>query len=191
MSFSNGNHKARTFTRVSFGGALALLLGVWGMSQARVVLINASHSMPRGVWYTRALEDELEPGDIVYLRSNTYAVDAGITFEDQVLLKYIAATHRDRVCLADEVVRVNSSSIGSIKAHTREGDPIQPAWEGCRELRAEDAFLVGQHPDSYDSRYFGVIPTHELLGRAYPLLLIDELEPPTTRLTQQEDTHEH
>jgi type IV secretory pathway protease TraF len=46
--------------------------------------------------------------------------------------------------------------------------PLQ-LWEGCRQLDFGEYFVVGTHPRSFDSRYFGPIAETSIIGRAHAL----------------------
>jgi type IV secretory pathway protease TraF len=41
-----------------------------------------------------------------------------------------------------------------------------PVWKGCRTLKSDAIFVLGQHRDSFDSRYFGPISRNQVLGTA-------------------------
>lgn len=47
-----------------------------------------------------------------------------------------------------------------------------PSWWGCRRLGAGYLFLLAPENDSFDSRYFGVVPEAQVIGRAAPLWLM-------------------
>jgi type IV secretory pathway protease TraF len=44
-----------------------------------------------------------------------------------------------------------------------------PSWQGCRRPGAGELFLLAPGADSFDSRYFGVVPATHVVGRAVPL----------------------
>jgi len=48
------------------------------------------------------------------------------------------------------------------------GEPLPKVLpDGASKL--EGYFVIGTHPGSYDSRYFGTIPKEDILGKAYPI----------------------
>ncbi|TIS13749.1 MAG: S26 family signal peptidase, partial [Mesorhizobium sp.] len=50
-----------------------------------------------------------------------------------------------------------------------EGRPL-PWWNGCRALGDNEVFLLGSDKNrSFDSRYFGPVPTQNVIGRLVPL----------------------
>jgi type IV secretory pathway protease TraF len=47
---------------------------------------------------------------------------------------------------------------------------ILPGWEGCRHVADHEVFLMNwQSENSLDGRYFGLLPTSTIVGRADPL----------------------
>ena len=49
------------------------------------------------------------------------------------------------------------------------GRPL-PAWSDCRHIGKGELFLMNPAaPDSFDGRYFGVLSTHSVIGRATPV----------------------
>ena len=60
-------------------------------------------------------------------------------------------------------------AIGNARERDSRGRPL-PVWQGCRTLRRGDVFLMNwQSGDSFDGRYFGVLPRTAIIGRATPL----------------------
>ena len=49
------------------------------------------------------------------------------------------------------------------------GRRVLPSWSGCRVLEENELFLVGDTPDSFDSRYFGIVTVDEIEGVWRPL----------------------
>jgi type IV secretory pathway protease TraF len=52
-----------------------------------------------------------------------------------------------------------------------------PRWSGCIRLGADDIFVLSSHSASLDSRYFGAVPRHTVIGVARPLLTAPFREP--------------
>ena len=73
-----------------------------------VVLINATASMPRGIWWsTRIGPTDLEgirAGDVVSLRAPDRAIELGCVLDEQVLIKHVLATGGERVCRSGDAV---------------------------------------------------------------------------------------
>ena len=81
----------------------------------------------------------------------------------------IVAQGGDVVCAADDAIFINSRVVAERLVRDRLGRPL-PNWSGCHLLDSGGAFLlmVGR-ADSFDSRYFGPIPTAAIIGRLVPL----------------------
>jgi type IV secretory pathway protease TraF len=46
---------------------------------------------------------------------------------------------------------------------------VLPTWRGCRVLHDGEFFVIGDTPDSFDSRYFGVVRADQIEGVWRPL----------------------
>jgi type IV secretory pathway protease TraF len=44
-----------------------------------------------------------------------------------------------------------------------------PRYRGCVTLETSEVFVLGPHPQSFDSRYFGPIATTDIQATATPL----------------------
>lgn len=136
-----------------------------------LILYNPSDSIPKG-FYVRD-RSELVRESIVTIRSihaaPDYAakrnfIDAGDRF-----LKRIKAMEGDTVCVEDSTVSVNGKPIAERAEVDAVGDPL-PSWTGCATLNADQVFLLGDHPGSFDGRYWGISEKADLVGPWHPLL---------------------
>jgi len=85
------------------------------------------------------------------------------------MLKHIGAVGGHTVCRYASAVRIDGELVGEALAKDRLGRPL-PVWQGCLTLSAGQVFLFNQGVrDSFDGRYFGVISTGQILGRARPI----------------------
>ena len=73
------------------------------------------------------------------------------------------------MCRDGERVTVNGSVAGMAKIASRTGEAL-PSWGGCRRLSASEVLLLGDTPDSYDGRYFGVTGAQDVIGRVAMLI---------------------
>ena len=46
-----------------------------------------------------------------------------------------------------------------------------PTWQACRRLVGDELLLLSSDPESFDSRYFGLVSVDAVIGRAQPLWL--------------------
>lgn len=50
-----------------------------------------------------------------------------------------------------------------VRARDGRGEPL-PVWRGCRALGPAELFLLGDSPDSFDSRAFGPVDRSSVIG---------------------------
>lgn len=124
---------------------------------APLLLINETRSAPRGV-YLRSADPQPRPGRRVTIAqppaARPYLASLRVPAETR-LLKRVAAVAGERVCAEGDVLRTPREAV-RILARDRRGVPL-PAWRGCRRLAADEVFLLGDSPESFDGRYFGPV----------------------------------
>jgi type IV secretory pathway protease TraF len=86
-----------------------------------------------------------------------YVRERPIEDRDALLLKRIAAAGGDRVCVETDTVVV--SRVFYRRAWRDAHGRTLPHWSGCRRLREGEFFLMGDAEASFDSRYWGPVPT--------------------------------
>jgi len=156
--------------------ALSLLgLGLIGLTAlarpAPWLVWNASASAPIGLY--GVLPGKPASGDLVLVRTpdpaRQLAAERGYLPLNVPLVKRVAALDGDTVCAADDVISVNGRVVAERLARDRLGHPL-PSWNGCTLLHSGEAFLLMEgRTDSFDSRYFGPVPTAAIIGRLAPL----------------------
>lgn len=135
--------------------------------------INASRSMPRGIWSVDALAtgERVERGDVVVVTPPERARELGCVRAHQVLLKYIAGVPGDRVCVREGVVRLSGWPEPLVRTRLRpKGSPGPRPLEGCFELERDELWVASPHERSCDSRFFGPITHAAVRARATTLL---------------------
>jgi conjugative transfer signal peptidase TraF len=144
-------------------GAVALL-AAGELRRGDVVLFNATPSVPTG-FYVRS-DAQVHEGAFVTVRAadvaGDYAAVRHFTDTGDRFIKRVAAREGDRVCAEGERVRVGAESL-TRATHDSAGRAL-PTWEGCRVLHAGEVFLLGETPDSFDSRYFGIVREDAIEG---------------------------
>lgn len=85
-----------------------------------------------------------------------------------LLLKPVAASGGDHVCRWGRFILINARPRAVAADRDRVGRPL-PIWRGCRTLRPGDIFVLSQKPDSFDSRYFGLLTYNDTVGCAHRL----------------------
>lgn len=146
--------------------AAALLAGVATAADSlpAVALVNESPSLPRGV-YARVPSKTIALGAVVAIPqkvgSRAYLGSLGMPAR-VLLLKRVAAVGGERVCGRDRIVETARWRVEA-QSQDRRGVSMV-AWQECRVLRADEVFLLGDTPGSFDSRYFGPVSRSEITG---------------------------
>lgn len=111
--------------------------------------------------------DEIARGALVTVRAQDVAPDyaAARNFTDRGdrFIKRVAANYGDRVCSDGDAIRINDRTVAHRAVLDSQGRAL-PHWSGCRTLSAEEVFLMGDTPDSFDSRYFGPVSAADIEG---------------------------
>lgn len=146
-----------------------LALTLASVFQRDVVLYNGSHSMPVG-FYLRTMRSAMR-GDVVTVRAVDVSPDIAaardFTGRRDRFLKRVVAVRGDRVCASGDDVSINDAVVAR-RLHTDGSGRAMPTWTGCVTL-ADDVFLLGQTPDSFDGRYWGPTPRARIEGVWRPL----------------------
>jgi conjugative transfer signal peptidase TraF len=86
-----------------------------------------------------------------------------------LLLKRILAVSGQTVCRNKLTISVDGGVVGEALERDRAGRDL-PDWQGCRRIPVGAVFLMNrQVQDSLDGRYFGLVSTDHIIGRAVPL----------------------
>ena len=144
-------------------GAVALLAASeW--RRGDVVLFNATPSVPTG-FYVRS-DARVHEGAFVTVRAadvaGDYAAMRHFTDDGDRFIKRVAAREGDRVCAEGERVSLGAETL--TRATRDSAGRALPTWEGCHVLHAGEVFLLGETPDSFDSRYFGIVREDAIEG---------------------------
>jgi conjugative transfer signal peptidase TraF len=161
-----------------FGHFSAICLAALALGGPSLVCVpprlvwNASASVPIG-FYTVSPPGGLHVGDIavVHLPDRIAAMLAARHSLPRgvLLIKPIAALAGQTVCRHGLTIGVDGKAVGEALTRDRLGRPL-PVWQGCHLLTGRDVFLMNPAvPDSFDGRYFGVVPISAVIGRAAPL----------------------
>jgi conjugative transfer signal peptidase TraF len=149
--------------------SLGLVAGMVFTITPRLVW-NGSNSAPVGLYLLggkRVQKGEFvlvhPPDAVVSLISSRGYLPLGMP-----LLKRVVALAGDEVCRKNNRILIN----GELAAIALTADAEQrkmPQWQGCIILRPAEIFLLNNHPNSFDGRYFGAIESQYVIGVATPL----------------------
>jgi conjugative transfer signal peptidase TraF len=159
----------------SLGPLLFMLTGVALVATACLpkhpqLIWNASPSVPTGLY--RVTPGIPGLGELALVQPTwpmaVWAGRRGYLRRGAYLLKPVAAIAGDRVCRFGTRVFVRGRRVALALAKDSIGRQM-PRWHGCHTLGPEEVFVLAAHRASVDSRYFGIVPTKYLAGRAMPL----------------------
>ncbi len=135
-------------------------------------LWNASESVPIGLYRLRPV-GHLAVTDLVAVEPPeplaTFLTDGQYLPRGVPLLKRVLALPGQTVCRDHLAITIDKIELGAAREHDSRGRPL-PVWQGCHVVADGEVFLMNwQSADSLDGRYFGVLPTSAIVGRAEPL----------------------
>jgi conjugative transfer signal peptidase TraF len=133
---------------------------------APLAIINETPSMQKGLYVRTGDAQKLKRGEIVAMpmpkNAKDYLVGTLGYPADTLLIKRVAALPGDTVCRQRDTLTVAGKTLQA-KDHDTRGN-VLPNWQGCHQLLNERIFIHGDHPGSFDSRYFGPVSRHALSG---------------------------
>lgn len=164
--------RVRARKTVALAAAGLGLLGFTALAKPTPWLVwNASASAPIGLY--RIAAGALAPGDLVLVRPPEYAAylaaERSYLPRNVPLAKRLAALPDDNVCAFNDAIIIGGDIVARRLKIDAEGRPLS-WWNGCRALGDNEVFLLGSDKNrSFDSRYFGPVPTQNVIGRLVPL----------------------
>ena len=143
------------------------LLGSWLPGQ---ITVATSASLDHRVFLLRPVPEQIETGDyLVFRHRDLNQVRQGLGTNRERMIKRVG-------CRPGEWLRVDAelrfscdgSPLGQALTNDSQGRPL-PRFTHNGPVPTGQLFLVGTHPRSYDSRYFGFVDAREILHQALPL----------------------
>ncbi|RWC64190.1 S26 family signal peptidase [Mesorhizobium sp.] len=133
---------------------------------------NASASAPIG-FYRIDVDGPFEVTDLVAVDVPeplaAFLAERGYLPRGVPPLKRILGVSGQIVCRSNLTITVDGIEVGAALERDRAGRNL-PVWQGCRRIAAGEIFLMNwQVRDSLDGRYFGLLSTSQIIGRAVPL----------------------
>jgi conjugative transfer signal peptidase TraF len=157
--------------------ATAVVVSTVGPKPAIHYIWNASESVPIGLYRLQPV-GKLAVTELVAIQPPeplaTFLSERGYLPRGIPMLKRVLALPGQTVCRDRLTVTVDKIDMGEARARDSRGRPL-PVWQGCRVIANSEAFFMNwQSADSLDGRYFGVLPTNAIIGRAEPLWIDEE-----------------
>lgn len=165
--------RASVIALAAAGPAFASLFVATALLSPRPRLIwNASASAPIGL-YAIDVDGPFTAGDLVaidtpeplavFLARRRY-LPKGVP-----LLKHIAGMPGQTACRFGLAITLDGVRLGDALTRDRAGRAL-PAWRGCHRIMAGEFLPMNARVrDSFDGRYFGVLPSTRIIGRAVPV----------------------
>ena len=89
------------------------------------------------------------------------------------IIKYVFAIPNDHVCIHDEAIWINGKKIGPVYKFYAE-NKLLPQTKICGKLtQGEYLLLSTENKRSFDGRYFGIVSSERILGRAVAIFTFD------------------
>lgn len=153
----------------AMAGAVTLLAASFVARQPAYVW-NFTPSVPTGLY--RLDKSAWARGDLVVVRPSGLARELLGAFDalkaGRVLIKRIAGVPGDIVCRFGAEITIRGKIVARARSQTQSGR-LLPAWAGCAPISSDSVFLLADHPDSFDGRYFGLTRSVDIVGVAHPI----------------------
>ena len=143
------------------------LLGAWLPGQ---ITVATSGSLDHRVFLLRPAPVRIETGDYLVFRHRDLAqVRQGLGANPERMIKRVGCRPGEWLQVdAEYRFSCDGRPLGQALATDSQGRPL-PQFIHNDPVPEGQLFLVGTHPRSYDSRYFGFVHAHEILHQALPL----------------------
>ena len=154
---------------------IAVVVGVLKKSGYHITC-SATTSMPRG-FYLVMPTNKIKRYDIVEFVPPAATLEFIVKHhwvpKSGLIIKYVFAVPGDDVCVRNNAVWINGQKIGTVYRFYASGK-LLPQTEICGKLKENEYLLLSTRKErSFDSRYFGIITSRNILGKAIPFLVFD------------------
>ena len=143
------------------------LLGAW---LPRQITVATSGSLDHRVFLLRPVPAQIETDDYLVFRHRDLAqVRQGLGANRERMIKRVGCRPGEWLHVdAEHRFSCDGRPLGQALATDSQGRPL-PRFTHNGPVPEGQLFLVGTHPRSYDSRYFGFVHAREILHQALPL----------------------
>jgi conjugative transfer signal peptidase TraF len=163
-------------TRTRYVAIIASVIAIVGLaaplSHPPRLIWNATASAPIGLYEVQS-QSTFARGELVLVRPpqwvRAFATARGYLPDTVPMVKRIAAENGDIVCRERDAITINHGVVAHALLADGAGRAL-PTWSGCRRLGGGETFLLMDGVRaSFDSRYFGPVPTTAIIGKVVPL----------------------
>jgi len=146
----------------------ALLLGLWLPQR---IAVATSPSLEHRVFFlVHAKAGTIKTGDyLVVKQHDTPFIKRGLNKETDNLIKQVGCSPGQIVTRNEErQLFCDGRSLGTSLITDSQGN-LLPQFNYSGTVPDDSYFLVGSHPRSFDSKYFGFIHSDDIVHKAFPL----------------------
>ena len=144
-----------------------ILAGSWLPGRMTVA---TSGSLDHRVFFLLPAPAKRESGDyLVFRHQGLSQMQQGLRGDHDQMIKKVGCLPGDQLTINEaNHFFCNGRSLGQALETDSKGRPL-PIFSFNGPVPADKLFLVGTHPRSYDSKYYGFIDVHEISHQALPL----------------------
>ena len=144
-----------------------ILAGAWLPGR---ITVATSGSLDHRVFFLLPAPAKVELDDyLVFRHQGLSQVQPGLRADHDQMIKRVGCLPGDQLTM-DVANRFfcNGRLLGQALESDSKGQPL-PCFSFNGPVPADKLFMVGTHPRSYDSKYYGFIDAHEISHQALPL----------------------
>lgn len=132
------------------------------------ISVTLTPSLKHRVYWLIRNPDKVVRGDYVLFRHKELSARMGMKKSEDVM-KILGCNEGDLLTVdAEKKFYCNGEYLVRAKDISLKGEPLQHfVFNGT--IPKGVMFVMGQHKDSYDSRYFGFVDKSRILAKAYPI----------------------
>ena len=132
------------------------------------ISVTLTPSLKHRVYWLIRNPDKVVRGDYVLFRHKELSARMGMKKSEDVM-KILGCNEGDLLTVdADKKFYCNGEYLVRAKDFSLKREPLQHfVFNG--QVPKGVMFVMGQHKDSYDSRYFGFVDKSRILAKAYPI----------------------
>ncbi|WP_306549135.1 S26 family signal peptidase [Desulfobulbus sp.] len=144
-----------------------ILAGAWLPGR---VTVATSGSLDHRLFFLLPTPAKVELGDyLVFRHRDLSQVQLGLRADHDQMIKKVGCLPGEEMTLdAANHFFCNGRLLGQALEADSKGRPL-PLFSFNGPVPADKLFMVGTHPRSYDSKYYGFIDVHEISHQALPL----------------------
>jgi signal peptidase I/conjugal transfer pilin signal peptidase TrbI len=133
------------------------------------ISVTLTPSLKHRVYWLVRNPERVGKGDFVLFRHQELTTRMGMKRSEDVM-KILGCNEGDLLAVdAEKRFYCNGEYLVRAKDYSLKGEPLRHfVYRGT--VPKGFMFVMGEHKDSYDSRYFGLVDKSRILAKAYPIL---------------------